>query len=520
MKHGKIIDVLIVGAGPTGSTLAIDLARRGLELRIIEKASRTFDGSRAKGIQPRSLEVFADLGVLDEILAAGSLYPKLGVHLGPFSLPWRMFRNIDATPSIPYPNTWLIPQHRVDGALHSQLGRLGHQAEFGHELLDLAQGTDTITATISTANGPQDITARYLVGADGGGSTVRKKLGIAFNGTTREQDRILIVDAATSGLPRDRWHVWPRLGGKFIGACPLPHTDMFQWMIRLAPDEEAPRDLAGILQRIHAHTGNAHISLRDIQWQSVFRPNIRLAERYRAGRAFLAGDAAHVHTPAGAQGLNTGIQDAYNLGWKLAQCIAGADDTLLDSYEAERQPIAARVLGLSTKKYDAIGTLNPSVIKRGKDEQQLALTYQGGPLALAGNRTTTLQAGDRAPDARLRDNKGGEARLFDSLKGRHFTAIAYGTAAANELARLDWPSLGAPLRRVIIGDPANAANHALIDAAHTFRDAYGVTGDTLLLVRPDGYLAHIATQDMLATTQAAIRCLTPPAETQQDEQHK
>jgi 2-polyprenyl-6-methoxyphenol hydroxylase-like FAD-dependent oxidoreductase len=520
MKHGKIIDVLIVGAGPTGTTLAIDLARRGLELRIIDKAPMAFDGSRAKGIQPRSLEVFADLEVLDDILAAGSLYPKLGVHLGPFSLPWRMFRNIAATPSVPHPNTWLIPQYRVDGALHARLGKLGHHAQFGHELLDLAQDSDTITATISTANGPEEITARYLVGADGGSSAVRKKLGIAFSGTTREQDRMLIVDATTTGLPRDRWHVWPRLGGKFIGACPLPHTDMFQWIIRLAPDEEAPRDLAGIMQRIHAHTGKPHISLRDIQWQSVFRPNIRMAEHYRAGRALLAGDAAHVHTPAGAQGLNTGIQDAYNLGWKLAQCIAGADDTLLDSYEAERQPIAARVLGLSTKKYDAIGTLNPSAIKRGKDEQQLALTYQGGPLALAGNRTTTLQAGDRAPDAILRDNKGDEVRLFDSFKGPHFTAIAYGLAAANELAHLDWPSLGAPLQRVAINAPANTTGHALIDATHTFRDAYGVTGATLLLVRPDGYLAHIATQDMLATTQAAIRCLTPTAESHENERHK
>ncbi|MEP6875466.1 MAG: FAD-dependent oxidoreductase [Burkholderiales bacterium] len=511
MEPDKVVDVLIIGAGPTGTTLGVDLARRGLEFRILDKAPKAFSGSRAKGVQPRSLEVFADLGVLDDILAAGSLYPKLGLHLGPFNFPWRMFRNVESTASVPHPNTWLVPQSSVDGALHAQLGRLGHQAEFGHELLDLTQDADTVTATVLTSSGQEQITARYLVGADGGSSAVRKKLGISFSGSTDEQDRILIVDAVTTGLGRDRWHFWPRLGGKFIGACPLPHTELFQWMIRLAPGEEPPQDLAAIVQRIHAHTGNRRISLRDIQWQSVFRPNIRLAERYRAGRVFLAGDAAHVHTPAGAQGLNTGVQDAYNLGWKLGQVLTGANESLLDTYEAERQPIAAAVLGLSTKKYQAIGTLDPSVIKRGKDEQQLALSYCDGPLAREGDRTETLRAGDRAPDAELRSADGLELRLHQTFKGPHFTAIAYGPKAADELGRLDWPSQGAPLKRIVIDAPGKSADQALTDAARSFRQAYGVSSEALLLVRPDGYFAHIATRDMLASTSAAARALTPQA---------
>lgn len=511
MSPDKIIDVLIIGAGPTGTTLGIDLARRGLQVRIIDKASKAFGGSRAKGVQPRSLEVFADLGVLDDILAAGSLYPKLGLHVGPFNVPWRMFRNVEPSASIPYPNTWLVPQYSVDSALHAQLGRLGHQAEFGHELVDLMQDAEAVTATVLTSSGQEKITARYMVGADGGSSAVRKKLGVDFSGSTDERDRILIVDAVTTGLSRDRWHFWPRLGGRFVGACPLPHTELFQWMIRLAPGEEPPQALAAIVQRIHAHTGNRRISLRDTQWQSVFRPNIRLAEHYRDGRVFLAGDAAHVHTPAGAQGLNTGVQDAYNLGWKLGQVLAGADEGLLDTYEAERKPIAAAVLGLSTKKYKGIGTLDPSVIKRGKDEQQLALSYCGGPLALDGACTQTLRAGDRAPDAELRGDDGGELRLHQTFCGPHFTAIAYGPGAADELSRLAWPSPGAPLKRVVIDAPGRSAEHALSDAARSFRKAYGVSSEALFLVRPDGYLAHIAAHDMLASTRSAAQALTPPA---------
>jgi 2-polyprenyl-6-methoxyphenol hydroxylase-like FAD-dependent oxidoreductase len=221
---------------------------------------------------------------------------------------------------------------------------------------------------------------------------VRKQLGVQFSGSTDEADRILIVDAAVSGgLSRKYWHVWPDLGGRFVGACPLPHSDLFQWMIRLDPSEEPPRSAEEITRRIRSHTNNKRLTVRDIAWQSVFRPNIRLAEHYRRGRVLLAGDA-HVHTPAGAQGLNTGIGDAYNLGWKLAQVLAGANDALLDSYEQERRPIAAGVLGLSTKKYQGIGKLDPSSYRRGKHEKQLALTYFGGPLASpAADRTATLR---------------------------------------------------------------------------------------------------------------------------------
>jgi 2-polyprenyl-6-methoxyphenol hydroxylase-like FAD-dependent oxidoreductase len=347
MTTTSTTDVLIVGAGPAGTTLAIDLARRGVTVRLIDKAPHAFDGSRAKGIQPRTLEILDDLGALPDIINQGALYPPMGIHLGPITIPFRMMAKGKRGADVPYPDTWLIPQHRTDRALHARFESLGGRVEFGTELMEFTDHDTHVTAHVATSDGAEDVSARYLVGADGGASRVRKILGVEFSGSTDEADRILIVDAAVSGgLSRKYWHVWPGLDGRFVGACPLPHGDKFQWMIRLSPDEPAPQDLAQINARIQSHTRNKRLALHDIAWQSVFRPNIRLAANYRRGRVLLAGDAAHVHTPAGAQGLNTGMGDAYNLGWKLGQVLAGADERLLDTYEQERQPIAAGVLGL------------------------------------------------------------------------------------------------------------------------------------------------------------------------------
>ena len=504
-----VIDVLVAGAGPSGSALAIDLVRRGLDVRIIDKAPHSFEGSRAKGLQPRTLEVLDDLGVLSAVLDHGSQYPKLGIHLGRAVIPWSMMKNRAATADVPYPNTWLIPQFATDAALHARLVELGGKVEYGTEITGFAQGDTAVTATLATAGGVEHVMARYLVGTDGGASTTRSALGIDFIGSTDERDRILIVDATTTGLSRNRWHMWPRIRGGFVAACPLPDSGLFQWMVRLSPDEEPPTDLDEINTRIRAHTHATGVELHDVRWRSVFRPNIRLASAYRQGRVFIAGDAAHVHTPAGAQGLNTGIQDAYNLGWKLGQVLAGTDDSLLDSYEAERQPIAAGVLGLSTKKYEAIGKLDPTSIRRGKDEQQLGITYRGGPLAAGEQTTTRLCVGDRAPDALMVDAEGKPAKIFDAYRGPHFTAVAYGEGAARALNEIQWPADGAALRMVAVDAHSAFADLVLTDGNGSFRDSYGVAEDTLFLVRPDGYLASIASGDMVSKAEAAISLLTP-----------
>ncbi|WP_332767754.1 FAD-dependent oxidoreductase [Phenylobacterium sp.] len=506
-----MLDVLVVGGGPTGSALAIDLARRGLRVRIIEKNAHSFPGSRAKGLQPRTLEVLDDLGVVADALAAGDLYPPLGVHVGPLVIPRRMYKTRKATSDIPYPNTLLIPQFETDALLHRRLAALGVRVEFNARLKAFVETDEGVQATVEHPGGEETITCRYMVGADGGASSVREQLKIGFPGRTDEADRMIIVDCKVEGLSRDYWHAWPGGGGRFVVACPLPHGDLFQWMIRLKPGEEPRLDEAALNHRVRDHTRSKKLRLHDIRWTSVFRPNIRLADHYRQGRVFLAGDAAHVHTPAGAQGLNTGVQDAYNLGWKLAQALNGAPATLLDSYEAERQPVAARVLGMSTQKYEAMNRGGAEASRRGADEQQLGITYRRGPLGDGGASTSTLAVGDRAPDAVLKDLHGAPVRLFDVFRGPHFTALAFGVAAAQDLSRLAWSRQGAGLKRVAINPGSGAdADVVLRDAGETFASAYGLTGDALILVRPDGYIAQIARDDRVAATARAAARLTPP----------
>lgn len=465
------VDVLVVGAGPAGSVLASDLVRRGVEVRLIDKAGAAFAGSRAKGIQPRTQEVFDDLGVLDQVLAAGGRYPWMTAHLGRLRLSWPMQRSHDRSAAIPYPNVLMLPQHETDRILHDRLRQQGLQVEFDSTLTSLDQNAEAVVATVESARGGETITARYLVGADGGGSTTRKQVNVPFIGSTDASDRMIIADAEIDGLARNRWHVWPRAQGRFLAICPLPGSAQFQIMLRLRPDEDPDLSEPALAESVRTLTADHALCLHGLTWASVFRPNIRVVERYRSGRVLLVGDAAHVHTPAGAQGLNTGVQDSYNLGWKLGQVLAGAPDALLDTYETERLPVAARVLGISTELYAGLEKRRLSSLRRGDEERQLGLSYRGTSLApLTSERTETLRVGDRAPDGR-----DGSKRLFDVFRGPHFTLLAYDCAPA-----VDWPTTGAPVHTATISA-----------AAKQLRIDYGITKPTQILIRPDGYIAQI-----------------------------
>jgi 2-polyprenyl-6-methoxyphenol hydroxylase-like FAD-dependent oxidoreductase len=387
--------VLIAGAGPTGLTLAVDLARRGISFRLIEAAEKPFEGSRGKGIQPRTLEIFEDLGVIDQILAAGALYPKFRTHLGPFSLrAGSLASSRQPTESVPYPNLWMVPQSRTEAILRERLRALGGEVEFGNALATFTQNELGVDATLSTG---EVVRADFLVGADGGHSTVRKALGLRLEGDAVDEEPMLVADVELDGLDRRDWHLWPFINGGIVGLCPLPNTSLFQFTSKGKIVE------AGIEDVVHKVTGHR---VERVAWSSTYRPAVRMVNRYRVGRVFLAGDAAHVHPPAGGQGLNTGVQDAYNLGWKLASVAGGGPDSLLDTYEGERLPIAAAVLGLSKHLYQTRS------IKRGDATNQLALHYRTSPLS-SGAPLGALRPGDRMPDARLDDG----SRLYDHLRG-------------------------------------------------------------------------------------------------------
>jgi 2-polyprenyl-6-methoxyphenol hydroxylase-like FAD-dependent oxidoreductase len=390
---------LIAGAGPTGLTLAIDLLRRGITCRLIEGAETPFTGSRGKGIQPRTLEIFDDLGIIEPILDAGGLYPRLRIHLGPLSMrAGSLGSSKPPGASTPYPNLWMLEQSRTEAILRERLHALGGRVEFNTAIVTFRQDEDRIEAALSTG---QTIRADFLVGCDGGHSTVRKTLGLRLEGETIGEKPLLVADVEVDGLDRRDWHLWPFTKGGVIGLCPLPKTLLFQLTGRA---ETIGSDLESM---VHRATG---YRVGRVAWQSIYQPAVRMVSRYRVGRAFLVGDAAHVHPPAGGQGLNTGVQDAYNLGWKLAHVMRGGPDSLLDSYESERLPIAATVLGLSKQ------LLQKRSIRRGSLTDQLGLHYRGSSLS-SGDALGTLHPGDRMPDTLLADG----SRLFDHMRGPHAT---------------------------------------------------------------------------------------------------
>ncbi|WP_328319240.1 FAD-dependent monooxygenase [Streptomyces sp. NBC_00388] len=444
-------DVLIAGAGPAGLALAVDLARRGVRSAVVEKADRLFPGSRGKGLQPRTLEVFDDLGVIDAVLESSGPAPvqmiwKDGERQGEH----HMFDPVAPSPAAPYAGTpRLLPQWRTQEILYARLTELGGDVSFGNALTSLTQDASGVTAVLSTG---ATVRAAYAVAADGGRSTVRAALSIPMTGETVDPASMLVADVRIPSLDRLNWHVFPVEAG-FLMLCPLPGTEEFQLAARF-PDGERP-DLSpgGVRALIAARTHLAADDVTEVLWASDFRPRAALADRFRAGRVFLVGDAAHVHSPAGGQGLNTSIQDAYNLGWKLGRVLrGGAHGSLLDSYEEERLPNAAEMLGLSTR-------VHRGEQRRGAATQQLGIGYRGGPLSQGA--AGALQAGDRAPGGPLGPREGGS--LFDAFRGPHFTLLAVGTDAA-------LPAL----------DPGTVHVHRL--------DTCEPYGKGLFLVRPDGYI--------------------------------
>ncbi|MBF6414443.1 FAD-dependent monooxygenase [Nocardia cyriacigeorgica] len=472
--------VLIAGAGPTGLTLAIDLARRGIPVRLIDRAEQFSAGSRGDGIQPRTLEVFDDLGVLDAIHAAGAPAPVMRAYLdGEFVGERRMSEPAEPTPAIPYPNGWMLGQSRTEAILRERLAEFGVGVELGTALESFDQDGDGVTALVSRHGTRETVRAAYLVGADGGASTVRKRLGIAFEGTTDDSVRMLLGDVRADALDHDYGHWFAAADNPMAGIAlsPLPGGRHFQCAAPL--DDDAEPTLATLQRHLDRYSGRDDLILTDLTWVTVWRPNIRLARRFRVGRVLLAGDAAHVHPPTGGQGMNTGIQDAYNLGWKLAAALDG-DDAPLDTYEPERRAVAARVLGLSTDLLDKLIAGDEDAMHRGEQTRQLDLTYRdpADPARIA--------VGDRAPDAPVEDAAGRSVRLFDLFRGPHATLLCFG--ATGELPTVPGARVYAVVRPGVAVDDAAT----VIDVGGHAHDAYDAVDGTRILVRPDGYIGDIA----------------------------
>ncbi|QCL96807.1 2-polyprenyl-6-methoxyphenol hydroxylase [Agrobacterium tumefaciens] len=391
----------------------------------------------------------------------------------------------DPTPAEPYHIALMVPQFLTEKVMRERLVELGHRPEFGSELTGFDQDENGVTARLKGKAGEEVIRVRWLIGADGGRSFVRHALDIGFPGKTLGV-RAIVADVILSGLNRDVWH---RFGEgdmeRQISICPLAGTGLFQIQGPVALEGDIDLSADGLARLLMERTGRTDIVVQSVSWASAFTMNARLADRYRAGRVFLIGDAAHSHPPTGGQGLNTSVQDAYNLGWKLAAVIDGCRDRLLDTYEAERRPVAETMLGLSTKLLDA---LKRGDMRRGREVHQLDIGYPESLLAIElPARSGGILAGDRAPDAPICGAAGQDVRLFELFKGTHWTLIGY------EVEHVPiTPRHGLHIHAIgPMGD--------LCDRYRHFDASYGLSPGDWVLVRPDGYVGAIVSSNETAS---------------------
>jgi 2-polyprenyl-6-methoxyphenol hydroxylase-like FAD-dependent oxidoreductase len=393
----------------------------------------------------------------------------------------------DPTPAEPYHMALMIPQFLTERLMRERLAEFGHRIKFGYELVGFEQGERGVTARVVGQAGEEVVHSRYLIGADGGRSFVRGALDVGFPGKTLGV-RAMVADVTLTGLNREAWHQFN--GGnmeRMVSVCPLAGTDLFQIQAVIPLEGDVDLSADGIERMISERTARDDVKVQSVTWASAYSMNARLADRYRIGRVLLVGDAAHIHPPTGGQGLNTSIQDAYNLGWKLAAVLSGAPDRLLDSYESERRPVAESMLGLAGGLLEAA---KRGEMRRGREVHQLDIGYPGSPLALdSSGRVGALLAGDRAPDAPLRGAAGCSRRLFDLFTGSHWTLIGF-----------------EPVRDIVEGRKGLhihqvGAGCELQDVGGHFRDAYELVSGEWVLVRPDGYVAAIVTPDEASALQ-------------------
>ncbi|KAF7318447.1 BHLH domain-containing protein [Mycena chlorophos] len=401
--------VLIAGAGPSGLVLALILAKNGISVRIIDKEQSFRAGSRGSGIQPRTLELYAQLGVYDSVRALGEYVPEVHMYKPGDPEPFKkipLAEYIEPTPGIPYPNSVLVPQYQHEAALRDHLAQFGVSVELGTELRSFENTTpDSVIATMvkHQDDGSEQVETtsfEWVVGADGARSVVRKGLGLSFLGESQEDMGMAVADIEVHGLDPKSWHRWAAAPRHFILRAQHSSSNIFT-LVYVCPPDEIPSSgftKDDFILAFYEITQRRDITFGEMTWSSRYRPNIRMVDRMHVGRVFVVGDAAHCHSPAGGQGLNSSVQDSANLGWKLALVQKGlAAPKLLETYGEERLRVIAQMLSLTTELYKTVvGTFKaryPSVRQQlGTDAaeeeaasvEKMAAVRKGGEMSMLG----------------------------------------------------------------------------------------------------------------------------------------
>ena len=509
-------EVLVAGGGPTGLMLALGLASRGIACRVVDRAPVRSDRSRALVVHARSLELLQKLGIADELIAAGRRTMAANLFINGRQALRFAFGEVGRVTDTPFPFTLLVSQVDTERVLEKRLAALGTHVERPLELLGFDEDADGVRARLRRGDGrEEELRARYIVGCDGAHSAVRKGAGLSFEGAAYPQDFVLADMRVDWENDDDALYIFVSRAGLL---AVFPFAEPGSYRLIATRSESVPDDAGDPsldeLREIVRQTSPIPMELRDPRWLARFRLHHRAANHYRAGRAFVAGDAAHIHSPAGGQGMNTGIQDAANLAWKLALVLRGhAPECFLDSYEAERLPVGRRLLrttdrlfagtasrgpvslalaGFLLPRLGGFALGRPGLAARGfRFISQLEIAYPSSPVV--DEARPRLQggprAGNRAPDAVVR-RVGGETTLFSLCAGAAHHLLVFGGDSAEPLRALAAQHLGEVEAHHVTREPGVAG--AWIDASGEAHRRYGISDAGCYLVRPDGYVAFRA----------------------------